>query len=45
LGQLGDNIKMNLKETEREDVDWFHMDRDKMQWRALVNTIMKLRAR
>jgi hypothetical protein len=31
--------KRNLKEMEFEDVDYVHV----AQWRALVNTIMKLR--
>jgi hypothetical protein len=38
-----DNIKMDLRETEFEDVDWIHLARDRNTWRALVNTVMNLR--
>jgi hypothetical protein len=31
-----DNIKMDLKETENECVEWIHMAPDREQWRALV---------
>jgi hypothetical protein len=34
-----DNIKMDLKV---KGVDWLHMDQDRDQWQALVNTIMNL---
>jgi hypothetical protein len=34
------NIKMDLKETGFEDVDWVHLAEDRDRWRALVNTIM-----
>jgi hypothetical protein len=37
------NIKMNLRETAFEDVDWFHVAQDRDRWRALVNTVMCLR--
>jgi hypothetical protein len=33
-----DNIKMDLG-----DIDWIHLARDRDTWRALVNTVMKLR--
>jgi hypothetical protein len=38
-----DNIKMDLREIEREDgMDWIDRAPDRYQWRALVNTVMKL---
>jgi hypothetical protein len=33
-----DNIKMDLQE-----VDWIELAQDRDRWRALVNTVMKLR--
>jgi hypothetical protein len=30
---------------EWEGVNWFHLDQDRGQWRALVNTVMNLRFR
>jgi hypothetical protein len=33
-----DNIKMELTEIGWGDVDWTHVDGDRDQWRALVNT-------
>jgi hypothetical protein len=38
-----DNIKMDLREIGWGDVDWINLAQDRDQWRALVNTIMKLR--
>jgi hypothetical protein len=38
-----DNIKMNLRQIEWEGMDWIHVDRDRVQWRAVVNTVMNLR--
>jgi hypothetical protein len=38
-----DNIKMDLRETGWNGVDWIDMDQDGDQWRALVNTVLKLR--
>jgi hypothetical protein len=38
-----DNIKMDLKQTEWESVDWMHLAQDRDQWRAVVNTVMNLR--
>lgn len=37
--QTYDNIK-KISSTEYEDVDWFHIVRDKIQWRTLLNTAM-----
>jgi hypothetical protein len=38
-----DNIKMDLRETGWDDMDWIDLVRDRDQWRALVKTAMKLR--
>jgi hypothetical protein len=38
-----DNIRMDLRETGWEDVDWIHLVQDRDQWQALVNTVMDLR--
>jgi len=38
-----DNIRMDLKEIWRESVDLMHLTQDRDQWRALVNTVTKLR--
>jgi hypothetical protein len=46
LGRYGhrwkDNIRMNLKETGWEGVDWIHLGQDRDQWCAVVNTVMNL---
>jgi hypothetical protein len=34
---------MYLNEIGCEDVNWIHLARDRVQWRTLVNTVMKLR--
>jgi hypothetical protein len=34
-----DNIKMDLREIERDGVDWIDVAQDRDQWRALVNTV------
>jgi hypothetical protein len=34
---------MDLRETGCEVVDWIHLAQDRDQWRAVVNTVMKLR--
>jgi hypothetical protein len=36
-----DNIKMVLKETAWEDVDWFHLTWDWDQWQVHVNSVME----
>jgi hypothetical protein len=38
-----DNIKMDLRETGRDGVDWIDMAQDRDQWRAVVNTVLNLR--
>jgi hypothetical protein len=38
-----DNITMDVREIVFGDVDWIHWAQDMDRWRALVNTVMKLR--
>jgi hypothetical protein len=38
-----DNIRMDLREIGWEGVDWVHLDQERDQWRAVVNTVMNLR--
>jgi hypothetical protein len=38
-----DNIKMDLREIGWDGMDWIDLAQDMDQWRALVNTVMKLR--
>jgi hypothetical protein len=38
-----DNIKMDLRETEWDGMDWIYLAQDRDQWRAPVNTVMNLR--
>jgi hypothetical protein len=38
-----DNIKMDLREIERDVMDWTDLAQDSKQWRDLLNTIMNLR--
>jgi hypothetical protein len=38
-----DNIRMDLRETGWEGVDWMGLAQDREQWRDLVNTVMNLR--
>lgn len=38
-----DNIKMDLKETGWDGMDWIHLAQDRDQWWTLVNTAMTLR--
>jgi hypothetical protein len=37
-----DNIRMELRETGWEGVDWMHLTWDRNQWQALVNMVMNL---
>jgi hypothetical protein len=36
------NIRMDLRETGWEGVDWIHMSQDREEWWAVVITIMSL---
>jgi hypothetical protein len=38
-----DNIKMDPGEIGWDGRDWIELAQDRDQWRALVNTVMKLR--
>jgi hypothetical protein len=38
-----ENIKMDLRETGWDRVDWFDTAQDRDQWRAHVNTVLNLR--
>jgi hypothetical protein len=38
-----DNNKMDLREIGWDVMDWIPLAHDRDQWRALVNTVMKLR--
>jgi hypothetical protein len=37
------NIKIDLRETGWDDMDWIDLAQDKDQWRDLVNTELNLR--
>jgi hypothetical protein len=37
------NIKMDLRETRIDGVNWIQLAQDWVQWRACVNTVMNLR--
>jgi hypothetical protein len=38
-----DNIKIDLRGTGWDGMDWIKLAQDMDQWRALVNTVMNLR--
>jgi len=38
----GNNIKIDVKETGCEGVDWIHLARDNDQWRSPVNIVTNL---
>jgi hypothetical protein len=38
-----DTIKMDLRETGWDRMDWIDLTQDMDQWRALVNAVMNLR--
>jgi hypothetical protein len=38
-----DNIKMDIREIGSDGMDWIDLAQIRDQWRALVNTVMKLR--
>jgi hypothetical protein len=37
------NIKMDLRETGIDGVNWIQLAQDRVQWRTFVNTVMNLR--
>jgi hypothetical protein len=39
-----DDIKLDLREVEIDGANWIRLAQDRVQWRAFVNTAMKLRA-
>jgi hypothetical protein len=41
--RLVDKIKMDFREIRWDGMDWIDLVQDRDQWRALVNTVMKLR--
>jgi hypothetical protein len=38
-----DNIKMDLREIGIDGANWIRLAQDRVQWRAFVKTVMKLR--
>jgi hypothetical protein len=38
-----DNIRMDLVELERDDVDWIDLSQDSDRWRALVKSVLNFR--
>jgi hypothetical protein len=38
-----DNIRMNLRQTGWGGVDWIYLAQNRDKWRAVVNTVMKLK--
>jgi hypothetical protein len=38
-----DNYKMDLKGKGLVSLGWIHLAKNRVQWRALLNTVMKLR--
>jgi hypothetical protein len=38
-----DNTEMDLREIRWSDMNWIDVADDREQWRAVVNTVMKLR--
>jgi hypothetical protein len=41
--KLVDNIRMDLGEVEWGDVDWIGLAKNRNKWRAVVNSVLKLR--
>jgi hypothetical protein len=37
-----DNIKMDLQEVERGDMDWIELFEDRVGWREIVNAVMNI---
>jgi hypothetical protein len=38
-----DNIKINLREIGIDGVNWIRLAKERVRWRAFVNTVMNLR--
>jgi hypothetical protein len=38
-----DNFRMDLREIGIDEANWIRLAQDRVQWRALVNTVMNLR--
>jgi hypothetical protein len=38
-----DNVKMDLREIRWAGMDWIRLAQDRVQWMALVSTVMNLR--
>jgi hypothetical protein len=43
IRRLVDNIGMDLGEVGWGDVDWIGLAKDRNRWRALLNSVLKLR--
>jgi hypothetical protein len=41
-GRWEDVIKLDLRETEWDGMDWIELDQDRVQYRALVNMVIKI---
>ena len=41
--RLEDNIKITVKDTGYEGVDWIHLAHDRYKWWAVVHTVMNPR--
>jgi hypothetical protein len=41
--RVGDNIKMDLRETGIDGANWIRLAEDRVRWRAFVSTLMNLR--
>jgi len=39
-----EDVTLDLREIEWKGVDWIHHAQDREEWRAVVNTVMNLRA-
>jgi hypothetical protein len=37
-----DNIKLDLREIGMDEANWIRLAQGRVQWRAFVNTVMKL---
>jgi hypothetical protein len=42
LGNVEDNIKMDVREIEREEVDWSSLAQDRVHWWSFVNRMVNL---